>query len=335
MGGIMKSVTTVRSASLVGLLALVVNLQAESLAYMPVANVEEKWATNAAGWKLMAPSDGTMPSTPGSLAIKFAARSLPLGGQRASVYADQTASSGFFIGNYTNSMIDRVTFDVMTRGVLGGQTKVRLTGGSNEVMEHTFPVPSTTGTWMTVVIPLRYDSGWVGVADESAFKRLLSGVVQAAVSVGSRSETAEGMLYIDNFKLIGPWENGPMTADGVPEYWLTQNGFTASAGHATADPDKDGLSNYAEYLAGTDPNDSNSVFFVEIKTGVVGLPVLKWKHVDYRKFTVLEAESLTDEIGFRPVATRIASQEGGNEWTVPQTSGVSRFYRVQVETNSL
>src|SRR5205807_10015878 len=53
-------------------------------------------------------------------------------------------------------------------------------------------------------------------------------------------------------------EKGPLAPNGLPIPWLLQNFGTTNVA-ANADPDHDGQSNLQEYLAGTNPNDPNSV----------------------------------------------------------------------------
>jgi hypothetical protein len=51
--------------------------------------------------------------------------------------------------------------------------------------------------------------------------------------------------------------------DGMPDDWEIANGTDPFVNDADADPDHDGLSNFQEYLAGTSPTNSASVFRIE------------------------------------------------------------------------
>lgn len=313
------------------------SLQAAELPnYLPIANVSETWSTNDSGWKLDLPSDGSKSysSSSRAIAIKFFSQGAPMPDQRGAISADGAASSGLFVGNFTNSAIDKICFDVMKIGVLGGKTKISLSGSGGAKLEHDFPVPAGTGVWATVEISLAYGPGWTGAGSLDDFKAILSGVSQVTVVVYGRKETAAAMLYVDNFRLVGPWEKGPMIGDEnmpVPVYWLMAQGLEVSASQGTNDWDRDGFNNYSEYMAGTDPRDSNSLFRVEITTDETGRPVVGWRHVDYRTFTVLASDDLNKPDGFKPVQSGISSQHAGNKWVAGDTASPFKAFKVQIE----
>jgi Lamin Tail Domain len=48
-------------------------------------------------------------------------------------------------------------------------------------------------------------------------------------------------------------------SDGMPDSWETEHGLVVGINDAALDPDSDGMSNIQEYLAGTNPQDSQSV----------------------------------------------------------------------------
>lgn len=53
-------------------------------------------------------------------------------------------------------------------------------------------------------------------------------------------------------------QQGTLAPDGLPIAWLLAK-FGSTSINANADPDGDGMSNLQEYLAGRNPNDTNSV----------------------------------------------------------------------------
>jgi hypothetical protein len=66
-------------------------------------------------------------------------------------------------------------------------------------------------------------------------------------------------------------------ADGLPDDWQRENwGKPALWADSLADTDGDGANNLAEFLAGTDPTDGNSVLRVEISNREQGL-YLQWR----------------------------------------------------------
>jgi YD repeat-containing protein len=120
--------------------------------------------------------------------------------------------------------------------------------------------------------------------------------------------------------------------DGIPDAWRVANfggngAATNSQSCATCDPDHDGMSNLAEYLAGTDPNNPNSVFQL---TQINTLFALTWTSVPNKVYRVQYKNSLTDPDWFDLpndiTATGTTSQE-----TEPLNSGqTNRFYRIML-----
>jgi uncharacterized repeat protein (TIGR02543 family) len=106
------------------------------------------------------------------------------------------------------------------------------------------------------------------------------------------------------------------TPVSVPHAWLDAFGLAATVDYETAaldDSDWDGLLNWQEYVAGTDPNDPESVFRARIEIAD-GVPVVLWEP-DLRPdrvYTVEGKTNLTD-----------------GAWHTP-TNTASRFFRVKV-----
>lgn len=132
----------------------------------------------------------------------------------------------------------------------------------------------------------------------------------------------------------------PCTADGMPLWWLRRYfGITApeqasQAGCSGADdPDRDGMTNYGEYRAGTDPGNPLSRLIVTVAAGAgKGRRdiVLEWASATNRTYAVHRGRSLPDSL---------VPLEGGVPATPPlnvyrdtqATNAGPYFYRVFVE----
>ena len=101
----------------------------------------------------------------------------------------------------------------------------------------------------------------------------------------------------------------------VPVQWCAAHGLAPSASVLALDSDGDGFANWEEYVAGTDPNDSQSSLGIRIELAENGDPVLY--AVPYlgaaRNYTFVGKTNLTD-----------------SAWSAP-TNSLHRFFRVRVE----
>jgi hypothetical protein len=117
--------------------------------------------------------------------------------------------------------------------------------------------------------------------------------------------------------------------------WLTAYGLPSDGSADYLDSDGDGLNNWQEYLAGTNPTNASSVFKI---TGGQALPgeqfVLSWLSVSNRLYDVMRGTDLAAGAGgFVPVpgATNLAGTPPENTWTdsvSPASTGA--FYRLTV-----
>ena len=118
--------------------------------------------------------------------------------------------------------------------------------------------------------------------------------------------------------------------DGLPDAWQIHyfGSISSPSARPDADPDHDGFSNLQEYLAGTDPTDSNS--FLRLDSVEVGQTnsVISFKAVAGKTYTVLSSSNLLS--GWSKLAD-VAAQLTNGVVTVPDTSpalGTARFYRL-------
>jgi hypothetical protein len=125
--------------------------------------------------------------------------------------------------------------------------------------------------------------------------------------------------------------------DGIPDTWATQHGIT----NATGDSDQDGMNNFQEYLANTDPTNNASVLKLLSLTTTSNLQaVIVWASTGGTRYRV---QRLNGDIqGTFVDLVRSASEEidpGSNgvpstmSFTdTPPLTTANRFYRVKVVT---
>lgn len=121
--------------------------------------------------------------------------------------------------------------------------------------------------------------------------------------------------------------------DGMPDAWESSNALNpTNAADAALDPDGDGMSNYDEYRAGTDPADAKSRLqvsdFAEATSDKSGL-ILRWPGVAGKFYTIQKSTNLMK--GFTiPLLTGIPGVDGANSRTVTVDQACG-YYRVEVE----
>ena len=117
--------------------------------------------------------------------------------------------------------------------------------------------------------------------------------------------------------------------------WLASYGLPSNGSADYQDPDGDGMNNWQEYLAGTNPTNASSLFKITSVQMVSGTQfVVRWLSVSNRLYDLARSTNLAAGAGgFMPVpgATNLAGTPPANTWT----DSVSRaaapaFYRAVV-----
>jgi hypothetical protein len=117
--------------------------------------------------------------------------------------------------------------------------------------------------------------------------------------------------------------------------WLASYGLPSNGSADYLDWDNDGMNNWLEYLAGTNPTNASSVFKITSAQVLSGTQfVLRWLSVSNRLYDVTHAANLATGIGaFIPVpgATNLAPTPSVNTWTDSMSgASVPAFYRLRV-----
>jgi len=151
------------------------------------------------------------------------------------------------------------------------------------------------------------------------------------VSIIVRNEGTSGHVIADAVRFVDPEaDTHDIDGDGLPNWWERWYFFSETEAVTTQDSDGDTMSNYGEYLTGTDPRDPDSVLTIrDMLVGAGGSEtVLRWPSVSNRFYTIGFATDLAGVL--QPVTSNIPATPPENAWTV----GVTRaggYYRISVE----
>jgi len=124
-------------------------------------------------------------------------------------------------------------------------------------------------------------------------------------------------------------------SDGIPDWWRLgyfghPTGQAGDQSRGADDADNDGASNFAEYLAGTDPLNANSVFkIVSVQIAVADIQVI-CSTVTTRTYHLQRADSPGTDAVWTDIGTGMAGN-GGNLLLIDTggATGPAKFYRVR------
>jgi subtilisin family serine protease len=141
-----------------------------------------------------------------------------------------------------------------------------------------------------------------------------------AVSVSDpfRSDTVVAIAQPDN------------DTDTLPDTWERALFNSTTVATVTSDFDLDGVSDAAEFLAGTDPKDERSFLAITSVSAVAGPIVIHWASAPNRFYAVERAFDLSGR--FSVLAENLAATPPQNVFADPVTAeGRVRFYRIRAE----
>lgn len=142
---------------------------------------------------------------------------------------------------------------------------------------------------------------------------------------GESDTTGEITLTQQNSYIRWVWDLKDSDGDGILDRWEEEHFGATRFCNPIKDADGDGQNNMDEYVAGTIPTDSESVFKASLmkEAGIV----IRWNAVSGRVYSIYSTPSLSE--AFKPVELDIESSH--SSWTDPRDLGDKHYYKVKVE----
>ena len=120
--------------------------------------------------------------------------------------------------------------------------------------------------------------------------------------------------------------------DGMGDAWETANGLNPAINDAAEDKDGDGMSNLAEWLAGTAPSDPSSHFFITDAQLGNGAAVITWTSSAGKRYRVFTCPDLTVGGWVEATTSPVVATGASTSFTHTIGAGLGpRFYRVSIE----
>src|SRR5262249_16852140 len=140
-----------------------------------------------------------------------------------------------------------------------------------------------------ISVPILYDRSQVTIVSDEALSALFvdprqTNLIMASVDRG-RIERVDLIANIGGLDLDG---------NGLPDFWERQY-FGRIGVDPNDDPDQDGLTNFQEYKAGTNPNDPNSRFaFIKIFPQQPSGLGIEWSSVAGTSYLLQRTSQISD-----------------------------------------
>lgn len=112
--------------------------------------------------------------------------------------------------------------------------------------------------------------------------------------------------------------------------WLLSHGLSPDISSDTEDPDGDGMSNWQEWLADTDPTNANSTFRISASMSPLSSIAVSFTSSSNRLYTLLNSTNLAENI-WNPISGQVnVPGTGGQQVIFDTTASTIGFYRLSV-----
>lgn len=207
------------------------------------------------------------------------------------------------ISNVT--VLSGATLTLSATNCLGDQASLIL--ATNATLNLTF-----SGTDMVSRISLDGGASWLPFGSYTAAQLR---------ALGGGTYNGSGSLLIEGFA------NDPAN---TPYSWLAKYGLTNFNADAMADTDGDGLKNWQEYVAGTNPTNPASCLRITGGSATSQGTVIRWSSASNKLYNLSRTTNLLQSFSAITGATNLPATPPQNVYTNPAQDGSPAFYRISV-----
>jgi hypothetical protein len=191
----------------------------------------------------------------------------------------------------------------------------------------TTPLPSTGAGNFTNAPLFVNTNGWSDLRLQATSPCINAGknsFVSSATDLDDNSRIVGGTVDIGAYEYQSP-------SSCVSYAWLQQYGLPTDGSADFTDPEHDGMNNWQEWVAGTNPTNTASALRMLSATGTVSGVKVAWSSVTGRVYSVERATNLGASSAFSMLRSNVAGLAGTTTFTDSNSMGAApRFYRVRV-----
>jgi hypothetical protein len=114
--------------------------------------------------------------------------------------------------------------------------------------------------------------------------------------------------------------------------WLQQYGLPADGSADYLDSAGDGMNNWQEWIAGTNPTNAASVLVLASPSNSIAGVTVTWQSVNTRTYYLQSSANLSAQRAFTSIQSNLVGQTGSTSYTdTTATNGDPYFYRVGIQ----